>query len=214
MFSVASLSFACSLLACSSSSSPAGAQPADASAGDTSADVSASDASATDASAADAGADTALPPWYPDATSPDAAALVAARPYTLHVPTGYDASKRTPLVVLFHGFGHYSGAIEDAYMAITIASDAHGFLYAYGDGTLDKDGNRFWNGTDACCDLYGTNVDDVAYFNAIVDDVNSKYDVDPRQIFVVGHSNGAFMAHRLSCAPGSRVAAIVRLAGA
>ena len=189
--------FVCSIVACSSRTSPSGAQPADASAGDTSAD-----AAAGDAFPADSGTDAALD-----------AALVAARPYTLHVPASYDASKRTPLVVLFHGYGA-TGALQSAYMGLTGASDAHGFLYAYADGTLDKDGKRFWNATDACCDLYGVPVDDVAYFNAIVDDVSAKYTVDPRQIFVIGHSNGAFLAHRLSCEAGSRVAAIVSLAGA
>jgi polyhydroxybutyrate depolymerase len=143
----------------------------------------------------------------------DAAALVAARPYTLHVPTGYDASQATPLVVMFHGYGA-SGALEEAYMALSNASDAHTFLYAYPDGTVDSMGMRFWNATDACCDLYGLAVDDVQYFDAIVADVASKYDVDRKRVFVVGHSNGGFMGHRLACDRSSTVAAIFSLAGA
>jgi polyhydroxybutyrate depolymerase len=197
--------------ACSSGSASS-AGPVDAAASDGSAvDSSAADASAADSSSSDADAG-GLPPWTPDATPPDAAAIVAARPYTVHVPKGYDPTQRTPLLVLFHGYG-FTGALQDAYMGLDDASDTHGFLLAYGDGTLDQDNKRFWNATDACCDLYGVPVDDVAYFNAIVDDVTAKYDVDPHQIFVIGHSNGGFMGHRLACEPGSRVAAIVSLAG-
>jgi polyhydroxybutyrate depolymerase len=39
------------------------------------------------------------------------------------------------------------------------------------------------------------------------------YNVDPHNIFVVGHSNGAFMAHHLACRIGGRVAAMLTLAG-
>jgi len=38
--------------------------------------------------------------------------------------------------------------------------------------------------------------------------------VDPRRVYVLGHSNGAFMAHRLACDRAGRVRAIVALNGA
>jgi len=188
--------FACSVafasIGCGSSGSDATA-PADASSND-------------GAGPADAGSSIT------DAESSEAAAIVAARPYTLHVPTGYDATKPTPLVVMFHGYSA-SGALEELYMNITPTSDSAGFLYAYGDGTIDDAGNRFWNATDGCCNFDGSKVDDVAYFNAIVDDVSAKYNVDPKRVFVLGHSNGGFMAHRLACDMAPRVASIVSLAG-
>jgi polyhydroxybutyrate depolymerase len=172
-------------------------------------DASAGGPDSTEAdSASDAGAGDAT-----EASTLDAAGIVAARPYTLHVPTGYDATQATPLLVMFHGYGA-TGALEEAYMALAVSSDAHTFLYAYGDGTLDQTGNRFWNATDACCDLFGVGVDDVQYFDAIVADIESRYNVDRKRVFVVGHSNGGFMGHRLACDRTSTVAAIFSLAGA
>jgi polyhydroxybutyrate depolymerase len=141
------------------------------------------------------------------------AGVVGQRPYTLVVPDSYDASKPAPLVVMFHGYG-VTGSLEELVFQMTATAQAHGFLYAYGDGTPDSSGARFWNATDACCDLEGIPVDDVAYFDAIVDDVASKYAVDPKRVYVIGHSNGGFMSHRLACDRASRVAAIVSLAGA
>jgi polyhydroxybutyrate depolymerase len=47
----------------------------------------------------------------------------------------------------------------------------------------------------------------------MVDDIYAKYNVDPKRIFLVGLSNGAFMAHRLACDDAARVASIVSLAG-
>lgn len=170
-------------------------------------------ASTSDGGSADAGVllDAGGEGGASDASDP--AALVAARPYHFHVPTGYDETKATPLVIMLHGYSA-SGVLEEAYFQLTATSDAQTFLYAYPDGTKDPQNNLFWNADDACCDFYSIAVDDVAYVNAIIDDVSSKYDVDPKRIFVVGHSNGAFMSHRLACDSSDRIAAIASLAGA
>ena len=147
------------------------------------------------------------------ADSGSSAAIVAARPYNFHAPTGYDASKATPLVIMLHGYSA-SGTTEELYFQFVPEADAETFLYAYPDGTLDSTGKRFWNADDACCNFDKNPVDDVAYVNAIIDDVSSKYNVDAKRIFVVGHSNGAFMSHRLACDASNRIAAIASLAGA
>ena len=68
--------------------------------------------------------------------------------------------------------------------------------------------------TDGCCDLYQSRVDDVTYFDAMLDDISAKNNVDKKRVFVVGHSNGGFMAHRLACDLSPAVEAIVSLAGA
>jgi polyhydroxybutyrate depolymerase len=165
---------------------------------------------------ADALADGTSTP--PDASVVDAApdadtsALVAARPYALQVPKSYDAKKATPLVILLHGYTA-SGATQEAYFKLGPTAEAHGFLYATPDGLKDKTGSRFWNANDACCNFDGNPVDDVAHVNAIIDDVQKKYTVDPKRVYLVGHSNGAFMAHRLACDSSARIAAIVALAG-
>ncbi len=138
---------------------------------------------------------------------------ILARPYHFHLPQHYDPTVPTPLLILLHGYGA-TGVIQDLYFGLTPLSDAQTFLYAYPDGTLDATGKRFWNATDACCDFGNIPVDDVAYVNAIIDDVSARYTVDTHRIYVVGHSNGGFMAHRLACDLSSRVAAIVSLAGA
>ncbi len=141
------------------------------------------------------------------------ATLIAQRPYPLHVPAGYDPHQPTPLVIMLHGYGA-NAAGEEAYFKLTPVSDAQTFLYAMPNGTVDAAGHRFWNATDTCCDFFHTGVDDVAYVNAIIDDVQARFNLDPKRVYVVGHSNGAFLAQRLACDLSTRIAAIVSLAGA
>jgi polyhydroxybutyrate depolymerase len=146
------------------------------------------------------------------AATPRAASPTADRPYGLKVPAGYDGQHPVPLVVLLHGYGS-NGAQQAGYFGLLTEADKAGFLLAYPDGTRDRLGRRFWNATDACCDFFHSGVDDVAYLDAVINEISAKYPVDPARIYVVGHSNGAFMSHRFACDRAGRVAAIVTLAG-
>ncbi len=206
-----SVALASVALGCSSSSSTKSGEP-DASTHDAAepldgahAPDAVSDAPAEGAAVSDAG--------VADAAAPDAAAILAARPYTIHVPASYQASQPAPLLFMFHGYGA-SGSEEEIYLGLTSTSDTNGFLYAYGNGTVDKTDSRFWNATNACCDIYGVPVDDVQYFDVMLADIESKYNVDPKRIYAMGHSNGGFMSHRLACDRASTVAAILSLEGA
>jgi polyhydroxybutyrate depolymerase len=138
-------------------------------------------------------------------------ALLEARPYRLVVPA--HLSQPATLVVLLHGYGS-SGAVADGYMKLSQLAQQQGFLLAAPDGTVDARGQRFWNATDACCNREGREVDDVGYLSALIDEVKAVHGVDAGRVFVIGHSNGGFMAHRLACERADRVAGIVSLAGA
>jgi polyhydroxybutyrate depolymerase len=146
--------------------------------------------------------------------------LVAARPYRLRAPTTLDPRKAYPLVLVLHGWGGSSERVERYYQLDPLV-DERGFLIAYPEGTEETHRRhfwgghrRFWNATDACCDFYGAGVDDVAYLDAVIDDVSAHYRVDPRRVFVMGLSNGGYMSHRYACDRAGRVAAIVSQAGA
>lgn len=138
---------------------------------------------------------------------------VDTRPYQYKVPSRYDRTKPTPLVVLLHGFSA-SGSLQELYFNLSALAESRTFLYAYPDGKQDPVGLRYWNAMEWCCDFFKSGVDDVAYLNAVIDDMSSKFNVDPKRIFIVGHSNGGFMAHRLACELSDKIAGIVSLAGA
>jgi polyhydroxybutyrate depolymerase len=135
------------------------------------------------------------------------------RTYNLKVPDGYDGSRPLPLVVALHAYSSSPEVIE-SYFGLDPLADAQGFFVAYPQGTTDEVGHAFFSATDACCDFYGTGVDDVAFIAALLDQVEAGYAIDPARVFAVGHSNGAFMSHRLACDLSPRFAAVVSLEGA
>lgn len=135
------------------------------------------------------------------------------RPVNVRVPPGYDEGEPAPLIILLHGYGA-SGGLQDVYLEMSGASLERGVVFAAPDGTLDSLDRRFWNATDACCNFDDIEVDDDAYLMGLVDEIQGKLAIDPKRIFFAGHSNGAFMSHRLACDHADQIAAILSLAGA
>jgi polyhydroxybutyrate depolymerase len=148
----------------------------------------------------------------PTSRSAPPGTVPASRPVSVHVPPGYKAAAPAPLLVLLHGYGA-SGAIQDAYMALTKTADAHHMLYVHPDGTKNPVDKRFWTATDACCTPPGSKVDDSAYLSAVINQVKRTYNVDPRRVFIIGHSNGGFMAYRMACDHADVIAAVVSIEG-
>ena len=61
----------------------------------------------------------------------------------------------------------------------------------------------FWNATEFRCNVEKSPVDDVADLLNLIAEIRKRHAVDPRRIYLVGHSNGGFMTNRLLCeAPG------------
>lgn len=130
----------------------------------------------------------------------------------LRVPEGYDPKKAAPLVLLLHGYGA-TGQAQNLFFNLGSIADKEGFFLVAPDGTLDKEAKRFWNGTDNCCNFDPQPIDDVAYLTGLVDEISRFYTIDPKRVFLVGHSNGGAMSFRLGCDASEHFAAIVDLAG-
>lgn len=161
----------------------------------------------------DAGQDAARDASHEKAALPDAGPLGGNRPVTPYVPASYDPSVPTPLVIVLHGYGA-SGALQELLFQFKSRAEKYGFIYLLPDGTVDSTNKRFWNATDACCNFDNTGVDDSAYIEGLIDEARSIYNIDAKRVFLVGHSNGAFMAYRMACDHADTIAAAVSLAGA
>ena len=136
------------------------------------------------------------------------------RPYAVQLPSGYKPRTPAPLLISLHGLGITGDGHETKFFHFRKEADARGWIYVHPNGISDPKGYRFWNATDACCDMFFTGIDDVAFIAKLINDVSSLYTVDAERIYVIGHSNGGFMAHRLACDLSDRITAIVSIGGA
>lgn len=141
------------------------------------------------------------------------ATIGGARPAKVTVPDGWALQDKWPLIVLLHGFSA-TGGMQDLYLGLSARSTSHGFVAVVPEGTKDKVGQQFWNATAACCNFANIQVDDVAYITSLIDEAIAKLRVDPERVYLVGHSNGAFMALRMACERADRITAVASLAGA
>jgi polyhydroxybutyrate depolymerase len=149
---------------------------------------------------------------HPDCVGVTRAA--AGRAYCLDAPPDPGPGKALPLVVLLHGYGG-SGQMQADYFGLDDQVASRGFLLAKPDGTSSGFGLH-WNAFPACCATWTDNpkADDVDFLMAMVHDIESAYPVDPDRIYLIGHSNGAFMAYRMACDHADTFAGVVAVAGA
>jgi len=171
-------------------------------------DTHADAAQGSDGSTSTAACDGLMPPQTDATWTLTVGAL--QRTAQVHVPASYDASKRTPLVINAHG--RTSTASQQALLSHAIAkSDSAGFIVihpeAWGSPTS-------WNAGGGCCDpSYSNNIDDSGFISQLITEAATKLCIDPARVYVMGLSNGAYLANRLACEHGDQIAAIGPVAG-
>ena len=133
------------------------------------------------------------------------------RPATLTLPSDYEAGTAIPLVIVLHGFTS-NAEWTDGYFGISRRIEPDDIAVILPNGTRDSQDRPFWNGTDFCCDMDGSGVDDVAYLNGLVTEAGEHMNVDG--VYLIGLSNGGFMSYRMACESMPGLRAIAPVAGA
>lgn len=135
------------------------------------------------------------------------------RYYEIHVPPNYSVRKRTPMVLVMHGGG--GNPSQQRWQAnMEAVADAKGYIVVYPAGTnpLFRDKLLFWNVGPERKSKKLRAVDDVAFLETVLDDVQKFFSIDPKRVFAAGISNGAHMSYRLA-SETDRIAAIAPIAG-
>lgn len=180
IFRSASLAALVVLIACSSSSSSSDNNPADGGGDDA--------GPGDDTGGDDAGGKDAAKPPNPDVKSTTESFDFngTQRKYLLSVPVDYDATKKYPLVMEFHGNpGTAEGML--AYYPFDAASK-RGAIVAYPNAA----------GTD--WDLFTAEPNaDMDFVKALRDALVAKWSIDPNRVFGFGWSGGAFFVNQMAC---------------
>ncbi|MGH7192480.1 MAG: alpha/beta hydrolase family esterase [Candidatus Saccharimonadales bacterium] len=133
------------------------------------------------------------------------------RSYVVHVPKHHDETSPMPVVLALHG-ATMNGPMMAWFTDLNHKADEASFIAVYPNGT-GKRSSLFWNGGKCCGSAVKENVDDVAFIDALLDDLLRNYPVDAQRIFATGMSNGGIMAYRLAAELSDRIAAIAPVAG-
>ena len=127
------------------------------------------------------------------------------REYLLYVPSSYDRTKPTPLVISMHGAAGWPAQQMNVSRWNRLA-DEHGFIVVYPSGSGTP---RIWHVEE------GTGLTrDATFISDLVDTLETAYNIDPARIYANGLSNGGGMSFVLSCAMANRIAAVGMVAAA
>jgi len=143
----------------------------------------------------------------------------AERRYVLHTPVGR-ARGPLPLVLMLDGRG---GTPWTAMRSTgwSRAADAAGFLVAYPEALrLDPaapmhflSNPQMWNAGTGGSDVERGPVDDIAFLDAVIQDICARFGADDERIHMAGFSNGASMTFRYAVERPARLAAMATVAG-
>jgi polyhydroxybutyrate depolymerase len=140
------------------------------------------------------------------------------REYLLYVPKGFNGRKPAAVVMMLHGGGG-TGRSAMRETGWADKADQAGFILIFPEASRRDQSEpanfrhnpQLWNDGSM---RFNTHVDDVAYIDSVIDDLNSRLPIDPQRIYATGFSNGASMVYRLGQELPHRIAAIAPVAGA
>lgn len=144
------------------------------------------------------------------------------REYYVHVPSGYSPSSSTAVVFMLHGSGgdgekfyNISGWKEVGEQENILTVFPSSWTYCIIDNGVQKITSK-WNVQPvpewSFCPGE-TPRDDIKFLKTIISDLNTKFNINHKKIYLVGFSNGGQMAGKCSVEMSDVFAAIVESAG-
>lgn len=128
------------------------------------------------------------------------------REYVVYLPTAAGTGP-APVVFVYHGAFSTAEAVEVQGRLHQTNRGRH-YVVIYPEGF-----RRSWNAGVCCGPAKRREVDDVGFFDTMMQDLGRLVDIDKSRIYVTGFSNGAMMAYYLACERADRIAAIAPVSG-
>ncbi|MDC0591114.1 prolyl oligopeptidase family serine peptidase [Gammaproteobacteria bacterium] len=130
------------------------------------------------------------------------------REYIIHVPE--NLNQDSPIVFVIHG---YTGSAEGiaAYTGMNNIAEREGFIAVYPQGTIDSNGNTFFNvGYEFNDD---SPINDVSFIRELVRSISQEFNLKRKKAFATGMSNGGDMSYLLACTSSDLFKAVAPVAG-
>jgi len=134
------------------------------------------------------------------------------RQYNVLFPADSDYDVLRPAILMLHGNTASAEMLLQETNMTQFAPRA-GFFLVMPDGVPTpgatmRSRSRSWNAGTCCDEAFLNNVDDVAFLDAVLDDLLDRFPVDPKGVFISGTSNGGAMALRAACSLADRLAGV------
>ena len=129
------------------------------------------------------------------------------RSFRLHVPSGGGDGTPRPLVVAIHG-GFATARILEQQTALGEVADRAGFYVVYPNGLGVFSLLRHWNGGFCCGKAFSSDLDDPDFVNRVIEWAATRYPVDRRRIYLMGYSNGGYLAYWYASLYADRLAGL------
>lgn len=127
------------------------------------------------------------------------------RTYSIYMPDS--VSPERPLVIYTHGYGSKTRWCPD----LNAVADTAGFVVCYPDGLPDSRGKEGWNvGYPA---QHTLSIDEADFFDKFVTEVTERFDLDRRNVFMAGMSNGGDLCYQLAYTRPGLFSAYASVAG-
>ena len=123
------------------------------------------------------------------------------------VPSNYNKNTPLSLIFAFHGRTNPNTMVR-TYYKVEQASKGQAIM-VYPAGLPEEGPSRSWSDSGDKSDQ----LRDFKFFDTILDDISENYCVDMDEIYVVGHSLGAWFTNSLACARGDVIRAIGSVGG-
>lgn len=127
------------------------------------------------------------------------------RTYTVFLPDNASNKRDLRVLFAFHPATGTGDFMERTTQFHTLPGSEN-FIVVYPDGIL-----RTWNAGSCCGGAEKRNINDVAFFQAMMQDVRGMAATRPKA-YLTGFSNGALLVYHLMCKAGDQVAAAVPFA--
>jgi polyhydroxybutyrate depolymerase len=122
------------------------------------------------------------------------------RSFTVFLPDKIPSKRKLRVMFVFHPATGTGKFMEDA-TKLHETPGSENFIVVYPDGF-----RRTWNAGDCCGLAEKNNIDDVAFFRAMMKDVGTLANIRPKA-YLTGYSNGALLVYYLLCHATDEVAA-------
>ncbi|MDW8038065.1 MAG: PHB depolymerase family esterase [Thermoguttaceae bacterium] len=124
------------------------------------------------------------------------------REYRLLVPKTATGDRPAPILFAFHGFLIDSKDLMPLYTQLDRLAEQKGFIVVYPNGK-----NRAWRLLPTLAQ------EDIAFFDALLEHLAARYNIDLNRVYLAGMSNGAYFVHLLARERSDRIAAICAHSG-